>query len=478
MRERGADSYVRDALAAAEQRGDPRLALALEKLAGVASIGFAPGIGTAHIRLSNGRYRIELDPVFAKRELASGEDALFVLLHELSHKVRGDLVRFDGTRKRPPLARAATNIVADIAVNSALCEHFFPEGAAILERLYGTRSFPAILLLPPHQLVSLFGEEHGFPRTFAAATLDAVRKIPRRTAASLVSRVFATSGLDAGRAHDLADWYLSAWLDAPVFERALDTLLLLLDGTVEEEILLLLLGDHEGEPGEGELDDLGSELEESLRAGEGGETGEEEIDPVLPSRHATALQEAIRHALEPDPSDLRAATGFAPVRALVPSVGRRETFLLASHVWPVFFKTRFAGQPTDDTERAHVYVDVSGSTSTVQPFLYGLVIHAQELVAEPLYLFSTEVVPVSLAELLSGRVVTTRGTDFDCVIQHAAREGFRKILLVTDGNAEFCEESREIAVRDALEIYVVLTESNPACPLLELARASWVLDRP
>ena len=143
----------------------------------------------------------------------------------------------------------------------------------------------------------------------------------------------------------------------------------------------------------------------------------------------------------------------------MPWPGRRENLWLAQGLWPVFFKP-----PTitvdQDYLRPHVYIDVSGSTRQHQPLIYGLIAHLSDLIGQPVYLFSNTVVEASLQDIRKGRVTTTGGTDFDCVMEHALKNHFRKLILITDGCAEMNENSRAKVRSGEIEAFLVLTDSR------------------
>lgn len=86
---------------------------------------------------------------------------------------------------------------------------------------------------------------------------------------------------------------------------------------------------------------------------------------------------------------------------------------------------------------------------------------------------------IGLKELKEGHVLSTYGTDFDCVFQHAREHRFRRVLVITDGFADLRSED---PVKDQVEVFLVLTVENDDCPLIDVAGRNrenekwWVID--
>ncbi|RMG42606.1 MAG: hypothetical protein D6718_13610 [Acidobacteria bacterium] len=95
-------------------------------------------------------------------------------------------------------------------------------------------------------------------------------------------------------------------------------------------------------------------------------------------------------------------------------------------------------------ERAHVYLDVSGSVSALVPVMYQALLPLKNWIADKVHLFSTEVKDISFDELRRGRVLSTYGTEIACVTEHMIRNSIRRALIVTDGFVgEVPEEHRK-----------------------------------
>ncbi|MCZ7535034.1 MAG: hypothetical protein M5T61_03175 [Acidimicrobiia bacterium] len=127
---------------------------------------------------------------------------------------------------------------------------------------------------------------------------------------------------------------------------------------------------------------------------------------------------------------------------------------------------------------AHVYVDVSGSMTALLPHILGLLLPYVVRREADVYQFSTEVVPLPLGELRSGKIRTTLGTSIPCVLNHMlAAPLLRRALVLTDGyvGAAPADLAADLASRD-IELNVVLPhESQWASDLEPIAHSVTVL---
>jgi len=461
---RSARDLLNAALMHAWDKQDPWIGWSIGHLGGVSDVRYSKEVETACIRRSGERFVILFSSAFAKEHLKEPADALFVLLHEIYHKVNGDLHR-DSIKEEGPIGRQVANIVADARINASLCKRFFPEGPLLLEDFYGNSGFPGVLLLSPQGLHRL----HGGVGT-APEWPDLVRPWGRQPLRSLMERTLQGMDLGAKAAVEMAAWYLDAWTRDASFQNLFDRL----RPHFASEPEVRLLGDHDGErvslPGLDKL--LGME---GLEGGPGGEGEDDEVEVAAIPRIPAKLLAAVARALAPDPTHPRDALAFFPDRSVVCRPGRRDLFMMALGHTPLFYNQPVYCRGEED-HRVHLYIDVSASTTRLQPFLYGLALHLGDLIGEPAYLFSNQVWEVSLGDLSRGTVRTTRGTDFDCVVQHAAKNRFSKILIVTDGMADLEEKNQALLSSAGIQIYLMLTESFGHCPLAPLAREIWNLN--
>lgn len=91
--------------------------------------------GTAYIRATSyGTYHVRFYESFIERYLKTEEDCLFIMLHELEHLRQGDHHRVDITDGHED--HQLLNVVADILINSRLCQQFFPRGVPFFDTFY------------------------------------------------------------------------------------------------------------------------------------------------------------------------------------------------------------------------------------------------------------------------------------------------------------------------------------------------------
>ncbi|MEY4967764.1 MAG: hypothetical protein RIQ73_463 [Actinomycetota bacterium] len=118
----------------------------------------------------------------------------------------------------------------------------------------------------------------------------------------------------------------------------------------------------------------------------------------------------------------------------IPTLSRRSIVLQSLGAQPLLHPGTVAWKRRISTgKQVRVYIDVSGSMSNVLRALYGAVLDCHELVFPTVHLFSTRIADVSLAELKSGKCLSTGGTDIGCVADHMARHRVSRALLITDG---------------------------------------------
>ncbi len=457
------------ALDAAWEKEDPRLAWMLSSLAGVSSVKFSDEVDTACIKKSGEKYMIRFSRNFVQKYLDTPDDVLFVLLHEIMHKVQGDPIRDMDLRNRVDLAVA--NMVEDIVINARLCKMFFPGSLPMFDKLYARELFPDVLMITPVNLCrekkdsgfALWEYKWNFecpePKgkssppavsTFKQKLLDAlklVRNLPPLDE-DLVWKF--NSAMTDEKA--LSRWYIRAWFRNK--EVTVEQLYEWIRPLFPEAPEVILLGDHGDKSGG--MDGWGDVLGE-YGAGYSEDEKDDEIDVEVQHKHVNKMIRMIRRAVEPDPMNPLESFMVQPERSMVPWPGRRENLWLALGLWPVFWKPPVYTRDLDYLQ-PHLYLDVSGSTEENQPMIYGLVYHLADLIGDPIYMFSNTVAEAGIEDIRSGRVRTTGGTDFDCVIEHATQNRFRKIILITDGYADMNDKNRKRVSSGELEIYLVLTE--------------------
>lgn len=435
--------------AVAASRDPDDLRADLETFLPACTIGVSKRVPTACIRRTRDRYRIEFGRDFLQNELSDDTDLLFVLLHECFHHVLGHLTNSAATTD-PRLADAA-NIAADILVNAAVCRRFFPGGVPLLDRMYRRSDLVGALLRSPSG--------------------DARRE-----------HLAFTRGLrQGGHSQEIAEqaWQVryNGWhLEAP-FAMLLAEVVDLLR-MAGRPTGVVFLGNHEadgepipGLPWESDTDCCG--------AADLDEMEEDELDEPVAPEASPELAAAVRSALVSDPWHHSRRVAVTPVTSPVFSPGRPDWPFLALGHWPTLFHGP-RRDTTDDDQRAHVYVDVSGSFDRFAARVYGLLLALADDVGSPVHLFSNAVDDVTLDEMARGVRRTTGGTDFDCVIRHALDRRYRQIVVITDGLGDLEHDlAREFRAWGA-SLYLVLVETDLDLAkgfsvLPALAKESWVL---
>lgn len=444
------------------------LGLLLALLSERCEVELIEGAGTARIAWTGTGTRVELDPAFLRRFVRDGDDLVFLLAHEVLHRVQGDLIR-GLAAPNDRFAAFVANIVADVRINGHLLRGPFATGARLLDRCYSEGDLPGLLLLPPSTLLTRRAADAGHPGLARPWTLREVMVADRDALGPVVTDLFLQAGAsDRDLATKLAEWYLVAWCDDAHQGHLHATLQELLSGPDEE---VRFLGGHDSD-GPAPWDD--AEDEELARAanevageGQGQGTGMRTDRVAVRAAQATdEVRRFLRRALDPCARDDLASR--PPVPTVVPTPGRREAFLLAAGAWPGLFRPP-AQLPDDPRARARIYLDVSGSTSRAQPYVYGLLVTLRDLLVDPVHQFSTEVVDVALADLARGVRVTDGGTLFDPVLRHALATGARRIVVVTDGQAPVSAPVARAVRRARLQVHVLLTERCPSSPLFAVA---------
>lgn len=442
-RTENAEDLLQLATDAAERIGDHRVHATLLTLSRMVTVEMSHDRPTAWIGLEGGGLVLRFNPCFFLQYHGSGEEVLHTVLHELMHHVQGDF-----HRRAAPEDRHAANIAADLLVNRTLHRQVFHRGQPYFESLYRRdRLLPAIMLSPEQLGLGEGGDVE-------KAAFD----------------VFMTcDDVEEDRAHLAAELHARLWYADVTFAWLLERVRELIDG---DETRVEEIGGH-GDEGEGAA---WERLREALR-GLGGGTLGGVLHPErtrVEERRIAAFAEAVRRALVPDMRDPRRNLQLVPDRGVVPSSGRRETYLLAAGIEPLFYPCPIP-TITEEEQAVRLYVDVSGSTESDWPMILGMIVHIRRELSEPIYLFSTQVVEASLSQLQEGNIWTTGGTDFDLVLRHILDHGFRRALLVTDGQGRVSPPVAQRTRAARVDLLALLTTATVDPDLQVLLRAYWSL---
>lgn len=151
---------------------------------------------------------------------------------------------------------------------------------------------------------------------------------------------------------------------------------------------------------------------------------------------------------------------------------KRDLVLTAAGHNPVYFNHEVRVHKG----RVVIYTDVSGSMEGIKELTYGLLVGLEEEYSVQMYVFSTELHPLSKHDLKAGVVNTTGGTDFNVWAEDMLENNYDKVLVITDGYGDISSENLEAMREKRSELYVVYTKDHMKEALEEFTKASCVLD--
>jgi Putative metallopeptidase domain len=421
---------VNEDLAERLARALPAASYELEMLCRVAGIEWSRRIPTAAVTCGD-RARLLVNPDFVAEHCRLDEHLFLLVMHELWHV----LLAHTRLYARPTPAH---NIAFDAIINAGLArQHSSAEYLEFFERLNPPDVFPALLLRPPVG----WPEQPQYPDVGPKGTTRILRALyPPPTDRR--------------------------------FEPTYDELLQLLASDGDDETLPqdggadgsegkpTLLGDHDEHVGEARDraatdDDLFGDVVRRIVA--------KWPPPPFPlgGRDAGgALADTWGALLAPPASDVRKAFAATLRKSLGHRAGglRRRSrvevpTVSGAGVLPnardrLAPARRLLGGPTtlwaqpsatrvrvpEHPVSAHVYIDVSGSMSSLLPHLLGLLLPYVVNREAEVFQFSTEIAPLPLDQLRAARLRTTGGTSINCVLEHAlATRNVRRMLVLTDG---------------------------------------------
>ena len=129
---------------------------------------------------------------------------------------------------------------------------------------------------------------------------------------------------------------------------------------------------------------------------------------------------------------------FRPLRSVIipADLTRSDLLQICTGSYPFFFSKR-----VHDVKKAkvNIYIDVSGSCDSYIDWMYGCILDLTRIAEIRCFLFSNKVVEISMEDIRKGKIVTTGGTDFDCIIEHSLLPEniteVKKSIIFTDGCA-------------------------------------------
>ncbi|MFB6355542.1 MAG: hypothetical protein ABEJ65_03390 [bacterium] len=391
---------------------------------------------------SGGEHVVKIDEDFFDRYLGREHrqgiiNSAFVVLHEANHGRRADMSRtFRGIDLRWD---QLSNLVSDIYVNAELFQNGFPPRETITSELYNIKR-SQFLLIPPHHLIEMYVEDQG-----EELSLKPYVEIPER----LWSDGLAESSMKNDYLYEQFNQFVKPWVRSQVindliwkhpenrsrdFERLFESYLDSWFGQMELRDMVRLLDDilrnirsttkilgashgHRGVKGRG-LGDT-EDLETKQR----------------PAQRKAWFVNILERALTENSRSRKPVRVQDDRKGVVPSPDRSGTFQMSQGTWPVFFNNTLETYRRPN-QAAHVYLDSSGSMSDdIVDIVSRLILGSDGLVAEPVYLFTTDVKPVSLKRLKEGYRITG-GTAINEPIAHARKKKLSQFILITDGYVE------------------------------------------
>lgn len=377
---------------------------AFGKLLQLLSIEATDAVPTAAVTVG-ARSRLLINPAFVAERCRTDAHLSMLVLHELYHVLLGH------TRicQRPTLA---ANWAFDCIVNAQLC------------RLHPGVEFTSFFsaIAAPEGPWSLIAPPPGWPDAprYASSALGAVHRRLYDDAGTTTTELFAL----------------------------LDRVAVV----VEAHGASRLLGNHGEEPLHGDPLHADPDLLAEVRrivarwplivrrggADDGGSLTWESHDP----RHHLTARRAVRRLLHAAASGSDGGPRIqrsveAAAFTVLPSAGdRRAHVQRAMGAQPLLWQGLLQQQSLQAAGQVAVYLDVSGSMAAWLPVLLAALAESAALVRWPLLGFSTEVHPLTRAELAAGRLRSTGGTHIACVAQHLLASRTRRAVVITDGDVQ------------------------------------------
>ncbi len=404
-----------------------------------------PGLETAWIRYENQKFHIEISEKFIKTNRMNIEDITWVTIHELGHFCLGH------AQADEPLLKTYTpefiNFCQDMQVNAMMYDLNHRSKLRILKRMYGKgyRNFIKtgeqddliFLLMPPHksrnriktELYHIPNWEQEKKEKLYHLWVDNYRRggmpleeIVCRLAELVDQKEFKPVYSDFG------------------FDKAAQ------GPNGIEELARQVDSDRQTQQMNLSMDEI--ELHIDI------ETDRESLF----RRRLNLLKHAILKVLAPHPAYATLAENDVYFKTVVPKYARKETSLMSLGINPWFFPHHFQ-LLEQKKEFAAVYIDFSGSARKYKRKVYQLLMNMGNQFQGPYFLFSDHLKEVSLEHIRGGQALSG-GTDVNVVFNHLNHHGFRKALLITDG--EFAEPS----VAPHGDIYCLLYENTQSAEKL------------
>jgi uncharacterized protein with von Willebrand factor type A (vWA) domain len=113
-----------------------------------------------------------------------------------------------------------------------------------------------------------------------------------------------------------------------------------------------------------------------------------------------------------------------------------------------------------------IYLDVSGSVIKALPKIIGVMLPLKNSVGS-IFQFSNRVAEISFSELMQGKIMTTGGTDFNCVAESILEKGFNKAIVITDGYASLNDDLADKLAQHKAALLTIIVNGKDSCPELK-----------
>ena len=414
-----------------------------------------PDTRTLSMALRDGHAILRVNEDFVSSYVEDQADALFVVAHETQHVI----CEHASFPRIPGVPAPVVNLALDLQVNGAILRNLLEPTPGILGRLYRHDRFPDLLLRPPTDIIDIMAEGDSDARTLADSTLRqlaaSVRTDPlHRARVEVLLREHFSKLAGVQNPEAMVRAYLDGWCEAQEPWSWLLRFLRLMGRAVHQEGWgrVLVLGDHDRR--ERAKTNSWSRAWGWSRKKENLSLDVEPPPAVVMARFREAAQRALAPWLAGD-----CLVDTTLESSVIPATGRREQVLLAAGITPVMYTHRSTSLLPPE-QRVHLYLDVSGSMVRERNWYGSLARVLGEQLAEPVWVWSTEVRQASLADVVRGEMPSDGGTSIEPVVEHAIEKGFRRVLVLTDGVFGFEPELLARKVKEAgLEmVFLVLRE--------------------
>ncbi len=366
-------------------------------------------IPTARIGLRENGLNVEVSPMFFNQYMQTPEDIGFVICHEILHYVLGHLT-IEGRGAVKVAGRTQANLAMDIVINHKLYKIFKKPERLFIKNFYRDSQCPVEMLKPLSAIDKKKLKHRECKNFYEAMNID--------------SDVLLEVALRHVKWHHPSSYLRTG-------EGIVDCKGLPSDVLKRLGKLLSRLGVRTHGPG----GDLQSEIVEKKKYN----TEKEIIRKIR-----TMLTEDAKSTIN------------LPFHGngVLPFLGRTDFVFLPVNVFIPLFHANPGLEPVE--MGVQVYVDVSGSIRRKLPFVLALVDNLKDIIAFPLYCLSSVVRPISRDDLMTRRVLTTGGTDYNAFAQHLLKNGYKKAVFITDGYSDI-DPYLALSLRSRADILTVLT---------------------